>query len=125
MTSFADPVIFKFITDNSLEKRRAISGKLLSSYPDRIPVIIGRAELLKTPAIKKYKFMAPGDITFGKFIVEIRKHIPDIDSTVALFYFLSNNSLAYNSALMSQLYSKYKAPDDFLYITYSCENTFG
>jgi len=125
MTSFVDPDILKFIDKNPLDKRLAVSTKLLTEHSDRIPVIVGRAKLNETPLIKKNKFMVPGDFTFGKFIFDVRQHIAGIDSNSALFFFVSNNILPNNSALMNDLYTKYKSSDGFMYITYACENTFG
>ena len=43
---------------------------------------------------------------------------------MALFIFV-NNTIPSSSTLMSNLYSQYKDPDGFLYLTYSGENTFG
>ena len=125
MTSPIDSDVIKFITDNTLEKRRAIAECLLSSYPDRVPVIITRSELNGDLRINKHKFVAPSDITFSKFLGEVRHHISGINSSTGLYFFLSNNILPQSSEFMSTLYDKYKSPDGFLYLTVSCESTFG
>lgn len=125
MPSFVDPELKRFIQDNSLEKRRAVARQLLAKYPDRVPIIIGRGELLNTKAATKFKFVCPGDITFGKFILEVRRHIPSLDPSSALYFFTSTNTIPAVAAVMSTLYTKHKADDGFLYITYSCESTFG
>jgi GABA(A) receptor-associated protein len=64
-------------------------------------------------------------MVFGKFVEDVRAHIPSLDSRTALFFFLSDNTLPPISIIMATLYEKHKSSDGFLYITYSCENTFG
>lgn len=125
MTSIVDPEIKRFIKGKSLEQRLALSTNILSRYPERVPIIIGRGELRNTPPISKYRFLVSRDLSFGEFIGKIRKNIPKLDPTAALFFFLSNNMLIPSSAVMSSLYEKHKSEDGFLYITYSAENTFG
>ncbi len=79
----------------------------------------------------------PSDITVGKFVFEIRKHmklspekaiflfvdnvLPPTGSVFARFFFL----ILFAAALMSQIYERYKDADGFLYMVYSGENTFG
>ena len=120
-----DPVITKFMQDNSLDKRKTISSQIMTKYDQRVPVIIGRGDLNRTPKINKYKFVAPSDITLGKFITEVRKHILGIESTTALFFLVGNNTLAPISVMMNQLYDQYKDEDGFLYLTYTKEDVFG
>ena len=125
MTAFVDPNLQRYVTTNSLEKRQAISQRLLSTYPDRVPILIGRAELMRTPEVSCHKYMAPRNITFAKFLSDIRVNIPDIDSTVALFFFVGNGVLPVASLLMETIYDKHKSSDGFLYVIYTAENTFG
>lgn len=125
MATFADPFLNEYINNNSFEKRRAVTTQLLREYSDRIPIIVGRAELTRTPEINKQKFLVPGNMVFGKFVEDVRVHIASLDSRTALFFFLSDNTLPPISIMMATLYEKHKSPDGFLYITYSCENTFG
>lgn len=63
------------------------------------------------------------DITVGKFVYEIRKHMK-LNPEQAIFLFV-NDTLPPTAALMSQIYEKNKDEDGFLYVTYSGENTFG
>lgn len=125
MTTVVDPALIDFFKHNNLEKRRAVASRLISHYPERIPVIVGRSNIRNTPDIDKHKFIVPRDITFGNFMVELRKHIPNLDPHTGIFFFLSDSTLPQTSAVMSTLYEKHKSPDGFLYLTYSCENTFG
>lgn len=125
MNAITDPVVRKFFNENSFDKRKVVANNMLMKYPDRVPIIIGRGDVIKTPPIKIYKFLAPCDITFGRFITEIRKNISTVDSSVALFFFLQGTTLPMNSVCMKDIYDKYKDDDNFLYIIYSSENTFG
>ncbi len=86
-------------------------------------VIVEKAPKSDAPDIDKKKFLVPSDITVGKFVYEIRKHMK-LSPEKAIFLFV-NNVLPPTAELMSHIYAKYKDEDGFLYITYSGENTFG
>lgn len=124
LAAIVDPVVINFLKENSPNKRMAIVQNIMIKYSDRVPVIVGRADVNNTPPISKFKFLAPRDVTFDKFILEVRKNI-NISAHTALFFFLPNNTLTSPYTFMNVLYEKYKSNDGFLYLTYSCENTFG
>lgn len=107
---------------NTLYHRRACSSRMIAKYPDRVPTVVLRASET-TPEIDQQKFMVPHEMTVGKFIQEIRKHVK-LGSEQAIFIFV-NNRLPNQSSPMSQLYHNHKNEDGFLYITYAIENTFG
>lgn len=125
MSIFIDPGLRAFITDNSLDKRKSVSQRVLTQYPERVPIMVGRADLKNTPAISKHKYLVPRDLIFGRFVAELRKNIPAINSEMALFFFVGKSILVPSAAPMTTLYEKYKSEDGFLYIVYSSENTFG
>lgn len=112
-----------FKEEHSLDKRREVADRIRAKYPDRIPVIVEKAPKSDAPDIDKKKFLVPADITVGKFVYEIRKHMK-LSPEKAIFLFV-NNVLPPTAELMSHIYAKYKDEDGFLYITYSGENTFG
>ena len=107
-----------------IEKRIFLSNKLLSSYPDKIPVIVARGNTF-SPEIKKNKFLFPKGISFAKVIVDLRKFIPNLKSSEAVFFFLENSVIPQNSILIDKIYELYKTDDGFLYIYFTSENTFG
>lgn len=113
-----------FKQSTTYDHRVALSSRILGPG-DKIPVIVEQGEFKQTPKINRCKYISPRDISFGQFAVEIRKNIPRIDSSVAIFYYLSNNMLPTNSTLMGNIYDQHKDEDGFLYITYCAENTFG
>jgi len=106
-----------------LKKRKEVAERILAKYPDRIPVIVEKSPRSDAPDIDKKKFLVPSDITVGKFVYEIRKHM-QLSPEKAIFLFV-NNVLPPTAELMSRIYKDYKDEDGFLYITYSGENTFG
>ena len=115
---------FLFQKENSLEKRKEESDKIRKKHPDRIPIIVERAQGSKDiPNIDKKKYLVPKELTVGQFQYVIRKRIK-LDSQKALFIFI-DNKLPITSELLTSVYEKNKDEDGFLYVTYSGENTFG
>jgi len=112
-----------FQQEHPLEKRQAEALRIRDKYPDRIPVIVERAERSDIPDIDKKKYLVPADLTVGSFVYVIRKRIK-LSPEKAIFIFV-NNVLPPTAALMSSIYEEHKNDDGFLYITYSGENTFG
>lgn len=99
--------------------------RILSKYPDRIPVIISRSSLAgDIPEIDKNKFLVPSDLTVGQFQYVIRKRLR-LSPEKALFLFIDNN-IQPTSHLMSTVYeSSHDEKTLFLFITYGAESTFG
>lgn len=113
-----------FHRDHSFEKRKGEASRILKKYPDRIPVIVQRTEgNASLPDIDKKKYLVPNDLTVGQFVYVIRKRIK-LTTEQAIFIYV-NNTLPASSSLISQLYQQQKDDDDFLYVQFSGENTFG
>ncbi|KAK4798719.1 hypothetical protein SAY86_031045 [Trapa natans] len=106
-----------------LEKRQVESARIREKYPDRIPIIVEKAERSDIPDIDKKKFLVPRDLNVGQFVYVVRKRI-NLSAEKAIFVFV-NNTLPSTSALISTIYEENKDEDGFLYMTYSGENTFG
>lgn len=79
---------------------------------------------LCTWARSQKKFLVPNDLTIGQFQYVIRKRIK-LAPEQAIFLFVGKGTLAPSNAPLQQMYDKHKDEDDFLYMTYSSENTFG
>ena len=105
------------------EKRSYEATRIKKKYPDRIPVIVEKAQQSNMPYIDKHKYLVPKDLTVSQFIYVIRKRVK-IKAEEAIFLFI-NNSLPASSELMSTVYENNKDEDQFLYATFSGENTFG
>ena len=114
--------------DDTIKARytRSEADRVLTKYPDRIPVIVSRSKSTgdDTPEIDKNKYLVPADLTVGQFMYVIRKRL-SLPPQKALFIFV-DNSTPPTSMLMSTIYEQSK--DDrtnFLFVTYSGESTFG
>jgi GABA(A) receptor-associated protein len=112
-----------FKLEHPLEKRQAEANRIREKYPDRIPVIVEKAERSDIPDIDKKKYLVPADLTVGQFVYVVRKRIK-LSAEKAIFIFVKN-TLPPTAALMSSIYEENKDEDGFLYMTYSGENTFG
>ncbi|XAR53794.1 hypothetical protein NMG60_11022477 [Bertholletia excelsa] len=112
-----------FKLEHPFERRQAESTRIREKYPDRIPVIVEKAERSDIPDIDKKKYLVPADLTIGQFVYVIRKRIK-LSPEKAIFVFVKN-MLPPSAALMSAMYEDNKDEDGFLYITYSGESTFG
>ncbi|XP_073285590.1 autophagy-related protein 8f-like [Primulina huaijiensis] len=112
-----------FREEHDLAKRRAEAARIREKYPDRIPVIVEKAENSSIPNIDKKKYLVPADLTVGQFVYVIRKRIK-LSAEKAIFIFM-DNVLPPTGALMSTVYEAKQDEDGFLYVTYSGENTFG
>ncbi|KAL2466976.1 Autophagy-related protein 8c [Abeliophyllum distichum] len=114
-----------FKLEHPLERRQAEAARIREKYPDRIPVIVEKAELSDIPDIEKKKYLVPADLTVGQFVYVVRKRIKlSADSEKAIFIFVKN-ILPPTAAMLSAIYEENKDEDGFLYMTYSGENTFG
>jgi len=112
-----------FKLEHPLERRQAEANRIREKYPDRIPVIVEKAERSDIPDIDKKKYLVPADLTVGQFVYVVRKRIK-LSAEKAIFIFVKN-TLPPTAALMSAIYEENKDEDGFLYMTYSGENTFG
>ena len=56
-----------FKEKHDLEKRREEADAVRSRHPDRVAIIVERAEGSKVPEIDKTKFLVPKDLTVGQF----------------------------------------------------------
>merc|ERR1711939_661462 len=106
-----------------MPKFKQEAGRIREKYPDRIPVIVEKADKSDIVDIDKKKYLVPSDLTVGQFVYVIRKRIK-LSPEKAIFIFV-NNVLPPTAALMSSIYEDHKDDDGFLYVTYSGENTFG
>lgn len=108
--------------NKSLEKRIEQSKNILKKYPNRIPIILIKYSN-RDPDLDKYKYLASNDMPLSALLYHIRKRTK-LKQDQAIF--LSVNGIIYHSnELLKNIYDKNKDLDNFLYITYSIENTFG
>ena len=106
----------------SLEQRKSEVLRILTKYPNRLPVICERLRDTLPPLNKK-KYLVPFELTIGQFIYVIRRRMT-IPPEKAIYIFI-NNILPCSSSSMGSIYEEHKHEDGFLYIRCSGENTFG
>jgi GABA(A) receptor-associated protein len=117
----------QFKKEQSFDKRLESAEKILTRYPDRVPVLVFedsnwyREDL---PKLDKNKYLVPRDLTVGQFLYVIRKRIK-LAPEKALFLFVGKGVLPATSALMSDIYEQHKDDDNFLVATICGESTFG
>lgn len=108
---------------HSFEHRLNESSRILSKYPDRIPIIVEPAAGTDL-VLDKFKYLVPAGLSVGQLIYVIRKRLK-LDAEKAIFLFTCRNTLPPTSATLSQLYNELADDDKFIYFTVSTENTFG
>ena len=108
---------------NNYDYRKLESMKIITKYPERIPVIVERNQNSHIQDIDKNKYLVPKELTIGQLVYVIRKRIK-MPPEMALYIFIQN-IIPPQYELISTIYEQYKDTDGFLYITYSGENTFG
>lgn len=110
----------------SLETRSNLASKIISSNPCRRPLIFIQSD--KKVTLKKQKYLVPYDISFAKFMMEIRAQLPGVSEEV--YFFMIRNSKGKFVTVCShspviEIYNKHKSEDGFLYFTVTKENCFG
>jgi len=116
--------ICEFKKDFSFEERKSEAQRIKEKYKDKLPIIVEKSIKSDISSIDKKKYLVPDDITIGQFVYIIRKRI-ELSPEKAIFIFLGDNTIPPTSSLLSDLYDKHKDDDEFLYLTYAGENTFG
>jgi len=104
-------------SSTSESARHIISEKILSKFPDKIPIIIGGP-------LERKKYIVPCDIDVAQLIHHVRKMNPGLNSNETLFFFVQNKLLSGNMTI-NDLYKKYRSDDNFLHLECATENTFG
>lgn len=115
---------FEFKMQNSYEKRKDESTRLKTKFPDKIPVILEKAESSLLPNIDKQKFLMQKDVTIGQFLYIIRSNIK-LDASEAIFLIINNNTVPATSSTIGEVYNNHGDKDGFLYISYSAQQTYG
>lgn len=113
----------KSTDEETLEKRKLESEKVLKKYPDKIPCLVYNAKKSNLPELTKKKFLVPGELTIQQFLKVIRLRIK-IREDQALFLFV-DNILCKGTSTLSEAYAQHKGEDGFLTFHLCEESTFG
>jgi len=109
------------------------ANRILSKHPGRVPIIFEKMKGNDAPELENHKYLVPSSISVGQFMHTMRKKMypvtekngHKIDSSSQAIFIFVNNNLPKMSSLMSEIYEQNKSEDNFTYITYSTETTFG
>jgi hypothetical protein len=118
---------FKFKEENSnIELRKKDCDKIRKDYSNKIPIICEKdSNKPNLQEIDKSKFLVPDDLQVSQFSSMIRQRI-NIDNKKAIYLLFAGQYSVTMDATMSEVYEKFKDPEDgFLYVVYSCEETWG
>ena len=107
----------------NFERRCKESKNIIKKYPDRIPIIVKKVYNSDIPIIYKNRYLVPKHLTISEFICILRKKI-NLSKEKSIIIYADNTVLSCCSTI-DKIYEEYKSPDDFLYLYYSGENTFG
>jgi GABA(A) receptor-associated protein len=115
--------------DAQLEKpvaeRINASNLIRIKYPKRIPIIceiVGKSKT--TMALDGRKFLVPGEITIGQFLMVVRKRVK-LGADQALFMFMEDGSIPSPQHEIADYDKTHRNADGFLYIAVTSENAFG
>lgn len=120
--------------NNSLEERLSHANKILSKYPDRIPVIIDSYD--ENLYLDKKKYLVPPDLTVGQFLLVLRKRLK-IKEDKSIFMFVLDDKIPHpylNRGFKnrfriipscSELISNYVGKDKHVYGLAGFESVFG
>ena len=115
---------YTFKRKHDFNQRLNESRRIVSKYPDRVPIICQRSGD-NLPEMDKHKFLVPCELTMGQFIYVIRKRMK-LNPEIGVFCSVGENHIMPNNTLpISSCLQSYADEDGFLYVTYSGENTFG
>ena len=116
---------FKYKQDHSLEERQNESSRILRDYPNRLPIICERAPNSDLPSIQKTKYLVPSDMTVSQFQFLIRRNI-DLNELTALYLITAKEKTLIGNQTIMEAYNLNKDKhDNFLYLYYASELTWG
>lgn len=108
---------FPFL-DHTLEQRQSIVAR--ARHRRAVPCLIDMVGV----RLSRQKYLVPDGMSLGQVMVSIRYHNGAIPSAAGI-YVTIDGVMVTTTQLVSSLYSKYQAPDGFLYLTLVQEATFG
>lgn len=111
-----------FKSSYSFEERKKESDRVLSKFPDRIPVICEKLERSKIKENVPKKYLVPKELNLSALSIIIKKKL-NMRPETAIFIVINGKMMAGSN--MNDIYNLYKDEDGFLYAKFSEENVFG
>ena len=115
---------FKFKIQFNLEERKKDFDNIMKNCTNKIPVIIEKDPTSKIKEIVKTKYLLPKVLTMYELIRFIRNKL-DISYSTAIYLIVAYKFAITGCELLSEIYQKHKDKDNFLYIRYVEQLTFG
>ena len=97
-------------------------------YPDKVPVVIQKlARETCLPELKKHKFLIPGNMSYSSFLIYLRGILTTtVSPSTAIFLTTEGGHMMCSNEKMLNVYQNHSDnQDNFLYLFYCSENTFG
>jgi len=122
-----DKCRFRYEDEVSYEKRIQDVKKVVTKYPNRIPIVCEWLPRTKSsfPPLEKKKFLVPQNMNVGQFRAVIFNALTLKNESTALYFTCKDNTTPISTILMRDLYEKKKSEDGFLYLHFSEESVFG
>ena len=121
--------------DNHFKKNTNLRDRIRNSsvvidkyYPDKVPVVIQKlARETYLPELKKNKFLIPGNMSYSSFLIYLRGILTTtVSPSTAIFLSTEGGHMMCSSDKMLNVYQNQSDnQDNFLYLFYCSENTFG
>ncbi|CAH6421247.1 Autophagy protein Atg8 ubiquitin [uncultured virus] len=115
---------FEFKLIHSYENRKKEALRIISNNPDKVPIILEKADNVKIGNLDINKYLINKEITIGQFLHVIRKKL-GLSLNESLFLFVNNKYIPKTEETLENIYNKYLDQDNFLYISYTPNNKLG
>ena len=115
--------------NSTVEQRLIKANCILLKYPGKIPVILEYRGNVANYKLEKKKFLLPAELTMHEFQKIILKRLI-LNESISIYLFAElpeNKTHCLLNGLQTSvdIYKNWKSNDNFLYIYYNTENTFG
>lgn len=116
---------YQYKKAKNLLERQNEAREIIEKYPQRVPVICERDQSSTLEDIQKKKYLVPYDMTGSQFSFIIRQKLR-LTKESALFLLVNGKVSIVGNQTMSEIYQMHKdVEDNFLYITYTSQLTWG
>ena len=112
-------VVYK--EEYSLEARKQDYQKLLTMWPDKVPIVAEKTKNSSLPDLDKTKMLCPENFRFSQFLACLRGKLC-LNARQGLFVFI-NKKIITSDSVMRRVYEENRDEDGFLYIEY-CEHEY-
>ena len=127
LLSLFTPPEVGFRVDHAFEDRKLESDKILTKYPERVPIIVEKHAKERDGSqytLDKKKYLVPGDLTVAQFQFVIRRRLA-LPPQDIMFFFMQDDTFPLATNELSKIYEDKKDDDGFLYIRYAYHEVFG